>query len=48
MTRAARAPSNDPALPAPLARRFEAIIFDWDGTAVPDRLAAAGIAGLAS
>src|SRR5450755_5203578 len=25
------------ALPAPLARRFEAIVFDWDGTAVPDR-----------
>ncbi len=29
--------STDPALPAPLARRFEAIVFDWDGTAVPDR-----------
>jgi trehalose/maltose hydrolase-like predicted phosphorylase len=26
-------------LPAPLARRFEAIVFDWDGTAVPDRRA---------
>jgi trehalose/maltose hydrolase-like predicted phosphorylase len=24
-------------LPAPLARRFEAAVFDWDGTAVPDR-----------
>jgi trehalose/maltose hydrolase-like predicted phosphorylase len=25
------------ALPAGLARRFEAVVFDWDGTAVPDR-----------
>ena len=25
-----------------LDRRFEAVIFDWDGTAVPDRGAAAG------
>ncbi|MGO9885111.1 MAG: hypothetical protein ACLPV4_19105, partial [Solirubrobacteraceae bacterium] len=24
-------------MPAPLARRFEAIVFDWDGTAIPDR-----------
>ena len=24
---------------AALARRFEAIVFDWDGTAVPDRRA---------
>ena len=24
-------------MPQPLARRFEAIVFDWDGTAVPDR-----------
>jgi trehalose/maltose hydrolase-like predicted phosphorylase len=24
-------------LPAPLDRRFEAFVFDWDGTAVPDR-----------
>ena len=24
-------------LPPALARRFEAIVFDWDGTAVPDR-----------
>jgi len=24
-------------LPLPVARRFEAIVFDWDGTAVPDR-----------
>jgi len=30
-----------PALPAQLARRFEAIVFDWDGTAVPDRAAEA-------
>ena len=26
-------------LPLPLDRRFEAIVFDWDGTAVPDRAA---------
>jgi trehalose/maltose hydrolase-like predicted phosphorylase len=26
-------------LPAPLARRFEALLFDWDGTAVLDRQA---------
>ncbi len=31
------APNTDPAMPPPLARRFEAIMFDWDGTAVPDR-----------
>ena len=37
MTAAEDVPSTDPALPAPLARRFEAIVFDWDGTAVPDR-----------
>jgi hypothetical protein len=30
------------ALPAELARRFEALIFDWDGTAVADRAADAG------
>ena len=29
-------------LPALLDRRFEAIVFDWDGTAVPDRQADAG------
>jgi hypothetical protein len=29
-------------LPEELDRRFEAIIFDWDGTAVPDRRADAG------
>ena len=27
------------AVPAKLARRFEAVVFDWDGTAVPDRAA---------
>ena len=32
-------PSTDPAMPPPLARRFEAIVFDWYGTAVPDRRA---------
>ena len=26
-------------LPAALDRRFEAFVFDWDGTAVPDRKA---------
>jgi phosphoglycolate phosphatase-like HAD superfamily hydrolase len=26
---------------SPLTRRFEAAIFDWDGTAVPDRSAPA-------
>lgn len=26
-------------LPAALRRRFEAVVFDWDGTAVPDRTA---------
>ena len=31
-----------PALPATLDRRFEALIFDWDGTAVPDRASDAG------
>ncbi|HZQ03801.1 MAG TPA: glycosyl hydrolase family 65 protein [Gaiellaceae bacterium] len=30
---------RSPALPATVARRFEAIVFDWDGTAVPDRAA---------
>ncbi|HSO99204.1 MAG TPA: glycosyl hydrolase family 65 protein [Solirubrobacteraceae bacterium] len=39
MSAAEDAPKTDPALPAPLARRFEAIVFDWDGTAVPDRRA---------
>lgn len=31
--------SRTTALPAELDRRFEALIFDWDGTAVPDRAA---------
>ncbi len=34
--------SHNAALPADLDRRFEALIFDWDGTAVPDREADAG------
>lgn len=29
-------------LPSALDRRFEAVVFDWDGTAVPDRDADAG------
>ena len=29
-------------LPPTLDRRFEAVVFDWDGTAVPDRSADAG------
>jgi len=33
------APSTDPAMHPPLARRFEAIVFDWYGTAVRDRRA---------
>jgi trehalose/maltose hydrolase-like predicted phosphorylase/hydroxymethylpyrimidine pyrophosphatase-like HAD family hydrolase len=37
-TRAARAPEAA-GLPDGLNRRFEAIVFDWDGTAVPDRAA---------
>ena len=35
------APSGDPPIAAPLARRFEAIVFDWDGIAASDRPAAA-------
>ena len=31
--------SRAAALPGELDRRFEALIFDWDGTAVPDRTA---------
>ena len=30
---------NDVRLPAALSRRFEGLVFDWDGTAVPDRSA---------
>ncbi len=36
-TRVRQAPKTRPSLPEPLDRRFEAAIFDWDGTAVPDR-----------
>ena len=35
----APAPMIETDLPSALARRFEAIVFDWDGTAVPDRAA---------
>jgi trehalose/maltose hydrolase-like predicted phosphorylase/hydroxymethylpyrimidine pyrophosphatase-like HAD family hydrolase len=38
MEETARSPARA-ALPPELARRFEAIVFDWDGTAVPDRVA---------
>jgi trehalose/maltose hydrolase-like predicted phosphorylase len=44
MTTAARGRGDRSAvrrLPRPLDRRFEAVVFDWDGTAVPDRNAAA-------
>ena len=37
MTSAEGSPSTELPLPPPVARRFEAIVFDWDGTAVPDR-----------
>jgi trehalose/maltose hydrolase-like predicted phosphorylase len=37
MTSVEGAPSTDPAMSSALARRFEAIVFAWDGTAVPDR-----------
>jgi trehalose/maltose hydrolase-like predicted phosphorylase len=37
-----RSPDGSPPLPAALLRRFEAAVFDWDGTAVPDRRADAG------
>jgi trehalose/maltose hydrolase-like predicted phosphorylase len=37
-----RATGSSVALPAVLRRRFEAVVFDWDGTAVPDRQAGAG------
>ncbi|MGO9497842.1 MAG: glycosyl hydrolase family 65 protein [Solirubrobacteraceae bacterium] len=36
MTSIESGPSTDPAMPSALARRFEAIVFDWDGTAVAD------------
>jgi trehalose/maltose hydrolase-like predicted phosphorylase len=35
--------SRAAALPGELDRRFEALIFDWGGTAVPDRAADAGV-----
>ena len=44
MTVAARALARKrgvPRLPPVLDRRFEAVVFDWDGTAVPDRAAPA-------
>jgi hydroxymethylpyrimidine pyrophosphatase-like HAD family hydrolase len=34
---ARRSATTDPGIPDEIARRFEAIVFDWDGTAVPDR-----------
>jgi trehalose/maltose hydrolase-like predicted phosphorylase len=37
MASSAGARRSAPTLPARVARRFEAIVFDWDGTAVPDR-----------
>ena len=39
MTQAQSQPTREPVLPDALARRFEAIVFGWDGTAVPDRRA---------
>jgi len=39
MIPAATAVTDAPMLPAALGRRFEAIVFDWDGTVVPDRRA---------
>ena len=39
MTQAASVPRTGRAMPARLARRFEAIVFDLDGTAVPERRA---------
>src|SRR5438876_6964985 len=34
---ATKAPPRRTRLPGELERRFEAVVFDWDGTAVPDR-----------
>ena len=39
MTSTASAPADAIREVSSLARRFEAIVFDWDGTAVPDRRA---------
>jgi trehalose/maltose hydrolase-like predicted phosphorylase len=38
-TRQSRRRGARPELPAELDRRFDAFVFDWDGTAVPDRRA---------
>jgi trehalose/maltose hydrolase-like predicted phosphorylase len=46
MTHVAQAPTRSLAEVAPaLDRRFEAVVFDWDGTAVPDRHADASRLG---
>ena len=37
MTSVEGASRSAPAIPLAVARRFEAIVFDWDGTAAPDR-----------
>src|SRR6266576_4832089 len=39
VTRQRRLQVVGPDLPAELDRRFDAFVFDWDGTAVPDRRA---------
>ena len=39
LTRPRRGQVVGPELPAELDRRFDAFVFDWDGTAVPDRRA---------
>ena len=39
MTALATTRDRRAALPAAVDRRFEAVVFDWDGTAVPDRAA---------
>jgi len=39
VTRRSRRQFVGPELPAELDRRFDAFVFDWDGTAVPDRRA---------
>ncbi len=39
MTRQSRRQVVGPELPVELDRRFDAFVFDWDGTAVPDRRA---------
>ena len=37
MTSVEGAPSTDPVMPSAVARRFEALVFDWDCIAVADR-----------